>query len=117
MLQESRPRWENQLQKEVHTVAAPIYGLLFMSGVGVFVYQCFRWLKTGLWEELSLANVWPDLFKTQPPFADWGGIFKLESAVPVSLFLVGMGIVTAWLTFLIFSFPSEVVRPKEKDAE
>lgn len=73
-----------------------------MSGAGVFVYQCFKWLKTGLWEQMSFVDGWAILFhKTAPPLADWTGILTMESHMPMSVFLIGAGMVTLLLTLYL----------------
>jgi len=108
MSQDLKHKWENPLQVTVHIIMAPIYGLFAMSGIGLFVYQCYQWLRAGVWEEMSVAKGWVVFFKSWPPFSDWGGIYRLEEDMPMSLFLIGAAIVMFWLTFKIFSFPSEM---------
>lgn len=105
MSQEFEPKWNNPLQKAACIVMTGAGGLSTMSGLSVIVYQCYQWLRYGGWERLSLAWGWVVFFDTDPPFANWGGIFILESAVPMSLFFIGMGLVMFWLAIEMVTRP------------
>ena len=96
---------KNFSQEPVSTVGGEVLGIAFIaclafitSGVTVVVYQCGQWLKTGVWEQMSFANSWVRFLDTQPPLADWAGILKLESALPLSVFLIGAGFAIFFLT-------------------
>ena len=71
----------------------------FMGGLLVLSYQCVLWLRDGAWTPLELQLVW-HWSGRNPPAVEWQGVQKIIDWFlfsPLSSFLVGLGIILAWL--------------------
>ena len=77
--------------------------LVFISGVCVFFYQSFGWLKNGVWEELPLLKLFNYFFEDtslkiwfEEPNA-WFGLHQIVSwilkNIPISMVLILEGII------------------------
>jgi hypothetical protein len=77
----------------------PVVGTSFVfSGIGLFIYQIYFWLKNGEWTEYSL--LWPlsyieNLQSWVYYPIEWVGVHKILDFIPFPIFLVAMGVVIA----------------------
>ena len=104
-------KWKEKKRKRMERVEmlnwlfVPTVGiLLFLTGVSFFFYQCFFWLKNGVWMEIPLLRVIEyidesiiDKLKT-----NWNGVQKIivwflkQSTALVS---VVSGFIIAWIGY------------------
>jgi hypothetical protein len=94
--------------------------MAFPAAGGVFIYQCYLWLRFGEWSPISVIGGIHVLKETKgvdltwllKPLADWQGILKILDSIPASLFLFFAGLAVLYLTTRLEQF--EKRRSKEK---
>jgi len=104
---------DTAFQDKVESISLSIIGYSFLAGALFVGYQCFQWLKTGVWPELPLVYlfIWLQIDISSISNMQWEGIKKILTwlliETPLSLFTVGAGVVIgvlfkeaclAWLT-------------------
>jgi hypothetical protein len=80
-------------------------GAATLSGFGMFFYQCYHWLRSGLWLPISVIHgIYMlkekhiiDLTWMLRLLTDWQGIYKILDRTPASLFLLLTGMATMYL--------------------
>ncbi|MDA2928509.1 hypothetical protein MYX84_00950 [Acidobacteria bacterium AH-259-O06] len=88
--------------------AGALFILPFVFAGGVFLYQCFLWLKDGEWVEMSATLFFKYFLSPDNPFVQWVdnpqswyGLHYLLTATPLSVFLFLVGLVIFFVYFVV----------------
>lgn len=72
-----------------------IVGLLFLAAVGLLGFSAYAYLRLGVWDTPSLANLVVTLFGTASAYEfaqNWVGLWDILSSFPLWLALALLGV-------------------------
>lgn len=86
-----------------------------LTGIGLFCYQVYIWLRTGEWTAYSVLyglSYFDNLKEWVVYPTSWIGIHKLLDKIPLSLFLI---VVWCCLFFVVISIINEIREQKKSE--